>query len=54
MHARGAVLCSACSGLFLLAETGLFDDKDATVHFAYARQSPRCTRRCCCTRSVCW
>ncbi|HET7598650.1 MAG TPA: helix-turn-helix domain-containing protein [Gemmatimonadales bacterium] len=33
---RGAVLCSACSGVFLLAETGLFDGKDATVHFGYA------------------
>ena len=37
MHAGGAVLCSACSGLFLLAETGLFDGKAATVHFNYAR-----------------
>jgi transcriptional regulator GlxA family with amidase domain len=36
-HQRGAVLCSACSGIFLLAETGLFDEKDATLHFAYAR-----------------
>jgi transcriptional regulator GlxA family with amidase domain len=38
MHERGAVLCSACSGIFLIAETGLFDGKDATVHFGYARE----------------
>jgi len=37
MHERGALLCSACSGIFLLAETGLFDHRDATVHFGYAR-----------------
>ncbi|HWM46105.1 MAG TPA: helix-turn-helix domain-containing protein [Xanthobacteraceae bacterium] len=37
MHQRGALLCSACSGIFLLAETGLFDDTDATVHFGYAK-----------------
>jgi transcriptional regulator GlxA family with amidase domain len=37
MHDGGATLCSACSGVFLLAETGLFDGKDATVHFSYAR-----------------
>jgi transcriptional regulator GlxA family with amidase domain len=37
MYDRGAVLCSACSGIFLLAETGLFDERDATVHFGYAR-----------------
>jgi len=37
MHEQGAILCSACSGIFLLAETGLFDGKDATVHFGYAR-----------------
>jgi len=37
MHERGAVICSACSGIFLLGETGLFDGRDATVHFAYAR-----------------
>jgi len=37
MHERGAMLCSACSGVFLLAETGLFDGMDATVHYDYAR-----------------
>lgn len=36
MHDRGALLCSACSGIFLLAETGLFDDRDVTVHYDYA------------------
>ena len=36
MHAQGALLCSACSGVFLLAETGLFDGQDTTVHWAYA------------------
>jgi transcriptional regulator GlxA family with amidase domain len=33
---RGAILCSACSGVFLLAETGLFDGTETTVHFGYA------------------
>lgn len=36
MHDSGALLCSACSGLFLLAETGLFDGSEATVHWGYA------------------
>jgi transcriptional regulator GlxA family with amidase domain len=36
MRARGALLCSACTGLFLLAETGLFDGQAATVHYGYA------------------
>jgi transcriptional regulator GlxA family with amidase domain len=36
MHGGNAVICSACSGIFLLAETGLFNGKDATVHFNYA------------------
>lgn len=36
MHDHGAILCSACSGLFLLAETGRFDAAEATVHWGYA------------------
>ncbi|MDX2201374.1 MAG: helix-turn-helix domain-containing protein [Hyphomicrobiaceae bacterium] len=35
-HADGAMLCSACSGVFLLAETGLFDGQETTVHWGYA------------------
>ncbi len=42
MHQGGARLCSACSGVFLLAETGLFDGNDATVHFGYANQFSAC------------
>jgi transcriptional regulator GlxA family with amidase domain len=33
MHERGAILCSACLGIFLLAESGLFDGRDSTVHY---------------------
>ncbi|CAG0967265.1 HTH-type transcriptional regulator CdhR [Burkholderiales bacterium] len=35
-HQRGATLCSACSGAFLIAETGLLDGRDITVHWGYA------------------
>jgi transcriptional regulator GlxA family with amidase domain len=38
MHGKGALICSACSGVFLLGETGLFDGRDVTVHFGYRRQ----------------
>jgi len=38
MHDRGAALCSACSGIFLLAETGRFNGAPATIHWAYARE----------------
>jgi len=36
MHQNGAILCSSCTGVLLLAETGLLDGLDATIHWAYA------------------
>ncbi len=35
-HLQGATLCSACSGVLLLAETGLLNGKEATMHWAFA------------------
>ncbi|HSL69322.1 MAG TPA: helix-turn-helix domain-containing protein [Longimicrobiales bacterium] len=37
MHSQGAMVCSACSGVLVIAETGLLDGREATVHWAYAR-----------------
>ncbi|HLV20759.1 MAG TPA: helix-turn-helix domain-containing protein [Polyangiaceae bacterium] len=36
VHDRGALLCSACSGAFLIAETGLLDDREITLHWSFA------------------
>lgn len=36
MHARGTRICSACSGAMLLAETGLLNGREATLHWAFA------------------
>jgi len=37
MYRQGATLCSACSGVLLLAETGLLNGGEATLHWAYER-----------------
>jgi transcriptional regulator GlxA family with amidase domain len=36
MHDGGALLASACSGLFPIAETGIVDGREATIHWDYA------------------
>ena len=36
LHREGALVCSACSGVLLIAETGLLSGRDATIHPAYA------------------
>ncbi len=36
MHDQGAVVASVCTGALLLAETGLIDDREATIHWAFA------------------
>lgn len=35
-HARGAILCSVCTGSLLLANTGLLNGREATTHWAAA------------------
>jgi len=46
---RGAHVASICTGVFLLAETGLLDGKSATLHWGFAemfrRKYPRVTLR---------
>jgi transcriptional regulator GlxA family with amidase domain len=36
VHAEGGLLCSACSGVLLIAETGLLSGRCVTIHPAYA------------------
>ena len=38
MHCRGAHIATICSGVFVLAETGLLDGKTATTHWGFAEQ----------------
>lgn len=36
VHTEGALVCSACSGVLLIAETGLLSGRSVTIHPAYA------------------
>src|SRR5690606_15294848 len=41
-YERGAILCSACSGIFPLLETGLFDHVPVTCHWFYESRLRSC------------
>jgi transcriptional regulator GlxA family with amidase domain len=40
-YQQGAILCSACTGVFPLLQTGLFDQATVTCHWAYANNLRR-------------
>ncbi len=42
MHGQGTTVCSTCTGVLLLAETGLLDGGEATIHWAFAPAFRRC------------
>lgn len=36
LKSGGTILCAVCAGVFVLAETGMLDGRDATTHWAFA------------------
>lgn len=38
LHGNGTTLCSVCAGAFVLAETGLLRNREATTHWAFAEE----------------
>ena len=41
-HARGARLCTICSGVFVLAAAGVLDGRTVTTHWRYAERLAAC------------
>ncbi|KAA0021367.1 GlxA family transcriptional regulator [Antrihabitans cavernicola] len=41
IHAAGTTVCAVCAGVFVLADAGLLDDRDATTHWAFADELSR-------------
>lgn len=37
-HKQGAVICAVCAGTFILAETGLLNNRPATTHWGLSNQ----------------
>ncbi|HEB92100.1 MAG TPA: hypothetical protein ENI94_01205 [Gammaproteobacteria bacterium] len=38
MFQKNTLLCGACTGTFIFADTELLDKQQATIYWAYARQ----------------
>ena len=35
-HSQGTIICAVCSGVFVLAQTGLLDNSTITTHWAFS------------------